>query len=106
MAAAPQLTNQLRNTHMTDAEWRARCDLAALYHIVDHFGWTDTINTHFSARVPGEPQAFLINRYGEMFDEVTASSLIKMDMAGPVPGGGRPPHPARLSNHNRVYTAA
>ncbi len=42
MAAAPQLTNQLRNTHMTDAEWRARCDLAALYHIVDHFGWTDT----------------------------------------------------------------
>src|SRR5205085_10645851 len=84
MAAAPQLADQLRNTGMTDAEWRARVDLAALYHVVHYFGWTDTINTHFSARVPGEPDAFLINRYGEMFDEVTASSLIKMDMSGHV----------------------
>ena len=85
MAAAPQLSNErstdLRND-MTDAEWQARCDLAALYHIVHHFGWTDTINTHFSARVPGEPDAFLINRYGEMFDEITASSLVKVDLDG------------------------
>src|SRR5690349_22733041 len=85
MAAAPQLSDDLRND-MSDAEWQARCDLAALYHIVHSFGWTDTINTHFSARVPGEPDAFLINRYGEMFDEITASSLIKMDMAGRVIG--------------------
>jgi ribulose-5-phosphate 4-epimerase/fuculose-1-phosphate aldolase len=105
MAAAPQLTNQLRNTHMTDAEWRARCDLAALYHIVDHFGWTDTINTHFSARVPGEPNAFLINRYGEMFDEVTASSLIKMDIAGHVLGPPGPYNDAGFTIHSGVYKA-
>jgi len=71
---------------MTDAEWQTRCDLAALYHVVDHLGWTDLINTHMSARVPGEPDTFLINRYGEMFDEITASSLVKMDLAGDVIG--------------------
>src|SRR5436190_10452298 len=80
MTAAPQL----KNTAMTDAEWQARCELAALYHVVDYLGWTDLINTHFSARVPGEPETFLINRYGDMFDEITASSLIKMDFAGNV----------------------
>jgi len=46
---------------MSAAEWQARCDLAALYRVVDHFGWTDIIATHMSARVPGEPGAFLIN---------------------------------------------
>jgi ribulose-5-phosphate 4-epimerase/fuculose-1-phosphate aldolase len=105
MAAAPQLKNQLRNTRMTDAEWRIRCDLAALYHVVDHFGWTDTINTHFSARVPGEPQAFLINRYGEMFDEVTASSLVKMDMAGNILGEPGPYNDAGFTIHSGVYQA-
>jgi len=78
MPAALQLTNK----EMTDAEWRTRCDLAALYHVVHYLGWTDLINTHLSARIAGEPEAFLINRYGEMFDEITASSLIKMDMDG------------------------
>ena len=53
---------------MSDAEWEARCELAALYRVVDHLGWTDLINTHMSVRVPGEPNAFLINSYGEMFD--------------------------------------
>jgi ribulose-5-phosphate 4-epimerase/fuculose-1-phosphate aldolase len=105
MAAAPQLTNERRNSNMTDAEWQARCDLAALYHIVHHFGWTDTINTHFSARVPGEPNAFLINRYGEMFDEITASSLIKMDMAGHVLGEPGPYNDAGFTIHSGVYKA-
>jgi len=105
MAAAPQLTSELRNTHLTDAEWQTRCDLAALYHIVHFFGWTDTINTHFSARVPGEPEAFLINRYGEMFDEVTASSLIKMDMAGNVLGEPGPYNDAGFTIHSGVYKA-
>src|SRR5450432_3616853 len=74
MSAAVQMTPR-RN--MTEAEWQARCDLAALYHICDYFNWTDTINTHMSVRIPGETDHFLINRYGEMFDEVTASSLLK-----------------------------
>ena len=71
---------------MSAAEWQARCDLAALYRVADHFGWTDIIATHMSARVPGEPNAFLINHYEEMFHEISASSLIKMDMDGNVIG--------------------
>ncbi len=70
--------------HMTEAEWRNRCDLAALYRICDLYGWTDTINTHMSMRVDGEPKCFLINNYGELFNEITASSLVKMDIDGNV----------------------
>jgi ribulose-5-phosphate 4-epimerase/fuculose-1-phosphate aldolase len=90
---------------MTDAEWQARCELAALYRVVDHLGWTDLINTHMSLRVPGEPDAFLINRYGEMFDEITASSLIKMDMDGNVRGEGGKFNNAGFTIHSGVYKA-
>ena len=69
-----------RNT--TEAEWRTRVDLAACYRLVDLFGWSDLINTRITARVPGEPDRFLINRYGLLFDEVTASSLVKIDADG------------------------
>ena len=54
--------------------------------LADDLGWTDTINTHMSVRIPGEPNHFLINNYGEMFDEITASSLVKMDIDGKVYG--------------------
>jgi len=70
--------------NMTEAEWQARCDLAALYRITDHLGWTDTIDTHMTVRIPGEPNAFLINNYGDLFHEITASSLVKMDIDGNV----------------------
>jgi ribulose-5-phosphate 4-epimerase/fuculose-1-phosphate aldolase len=96
---------QLPRTNMTDAEWQTRCDLAALYHVVDHLGWTDLINTHMSARIPGEPNHFLINRYGEMFDEVTASSLIKMDMDGNVLGSEGRFNNAGFTIHSGVYRA-
>ncbi|KWR81036.1 class II aldolase/adducin family protein [Pseudomonas sp. PI1] len=65
-------------------EWQARCDLAALYRLVAHFRWTDHIDTHISARVPGEPGHYLINRYGVMFHEMRASDLVKVDHAGDV----------------------
>jgi ribulose-5-phosphate 4-epimerase/fuculose-1-phosphate aldolase len=98
-AAYPQ------NTAMTDAEWQARCELAALYHVCDHLGWTDLINTHMSVRVPGEPDAMLINRYGEMFDEITASSLIKMDFDGNVIGESGSFNNAGFTIHSGVYKA-
>ena len=89
---------KLSKTSMTDAEWQTRCELAALYHVVNHLGWTDLINTHMSARIPDAPNAFLINNYGEMFDEITASSLVKMDMDGNVfSEGGRFTMPASPS---------
>ena len=60
---------KLPKTNMTDAEWQTRCELASLYHVVNHVGWTDLINTHMSARIPGEPNSFLINNYGNVLGE-------------------------------------
>ena len=63
-------------------EWAMRVDLAACYRLVEMFGWSDLLGTHISARVPGEEDAFLINPYGLLFEEITASSLVKVDEAG------------------------
>ncbi len=77
---------QARPAHIAEPEWRLRCDLAAAYRLVALFGWDDLVFTHISARVDderGEPTgAFLINPYGLMFEEMTASSLVKVDARG------------------------
>ncbi len=67
---------------MSDAEWEQRVNLAAAYRLVAHYGWDDLVDTHISARVPGPEHHFLINPYGLMFDEITASSLVKVDLDG------------------------
>jgi ribulose-5-phosphate 4-epimerase/fuculose-1-phosphate aldolase len=67
---------------MTDAEWSQRINLAACYRLIAHYGWDDLVDTHISARVPGPDHHFLINPYGLMFDEITASSLVKVDLDG------------------------
>src|SRR5215472_10125341 len=69
-------------SRMPDGEWQTRCDLAACYRLIDLFGWSDLLGTHISARVPGPEDHFLLNPYGMMFDEITASSLVKIDMEG------------------------
>ena len=71
-----------RPRHISTEEWAVRVDLAACYRLIAHFCWDDLILTHNSARVPGEPDHFLINPMGLMFDEVTASNLLKMDLDG------------------------
>jgi ribulose-5-phosphate 4-epimerase/fuculose-1-phosphate aldolase len=91
--------------NISDAEWQARCDLAALYRICEHLGWTDLIDTHMSLRVPGEPNCFLINHYEEMFDEITASSLIKMDLDGKIYGNEGRFNAAGFTIHSGVYKA-
>lgn len=63
-------------------EWNMRVNLAACYRLVALYGWTDLVFTHISARIPGPEHHFLINPYGLMFDEITASSLIKVDQDG------------------------
>jgi ribulose-5-phosphate 4-epimerase/fuculose-1-phosphate aldolase len=73
---------QMRSPRMADAEWQTRVDLAACYRLVDLFGWSDLINTRITARVPGRHDHFLINRFGMLYDEITASSLLKIDAAG------------------------
>ena len=67
---------------MSDAEWEQRVNLAACYRLVALYGWDDLVDTHISARVPGPEHHFLINPYGLMFDEITASSLVKVDLDG------------------------
>ncbi|WP_283789237.1 class II aldolase/adducin family protein [Bermanella sp. WJH001] len=78
--------NTTVNTAIKDSvgqqEWKLRQDLAACYNLVAHYGWDDLIFTHISARVPGPEHHFLINPYGLMFDEITASSLVKVDLNG------------------------
>ncbi len=96
---------QRAGTEMSELEWQTRCDLASLYHVVNHLGWTDLINTHMSARIPGEPNHFLINNYGEMFDEITASSLVKLDMDGNVLSPGGKFNNAGFIIHSGVYKA-
>ena len=65
-------------------EWRARVDLAACYRLTAIYGWTDLIYTHISARVPGTENQFLLNPFGLMFEEITASSLVKLDTDGEI----------------------
>ena len=69
---------------VTNEEWQVRVDLAAAYRLVALHGWDDLVFTHISARVPGPEHHFLINPYGMMFDEITASSLVKIDLEGKV----------------------
>jgi ribulose-5-phosphate 4-epimerase/fuculose-1-phosphate aldolase len=69
---------------VSEAEWQVRTDLAAAYRLAVVYGWTDMILTHFSARVPDAGDQFLINAYGLMFDEVTASNLVKVNHKGEI----------------------
>lgn len=71
-----------RRGEVSEAEWRTRVDLAAAYRMVAMFGWDDLVFTHISARVPGREGEFLINPYGLFFEEITASSLVKVDAMG------------------------
>jgi ribulose-5-phosphate 4-epimerase/fuculose-1-phosphate aldolase len=71
-----------RKGTVSPEEWQVRVDLAAAYRLVAAFKWDDLVFTHISARVPGQDNQFLINPYGLMFEEITASSLIKIDTAG------------------------
>src|SRR6266550_9274698 len=80
MTASPK-TSTTRDQVSTE-EWQARVDLAAAYRLVALYGWDDLIFTHISTRVPGPEHHFLLNPYGMMFEEVTASSLVKIDLAG------------------------
>lgn len=73
----------LRNK-VSPEEWQARVDLAAAYRLTDLYGMSDLIANHISVRVPGEPEAFLINAYGMLYEEISASSLVKIDHDGNV----------------------
>ncbi|MEO5597605.1 MAG: class II aldolase/adducin family protein, partial [Novosphingobium sp.] len=78
---------------VSEAEWEMRVELAALYRALHHFGMTELIANHITARVPGEPGHMLLNAYGLMYDEVTPANLYKIDYDGKIimePEGGFP----------------
>ncbi len=85
-------------------EWQLRVDLAACYRLVALYGWSDLVFTHISARVPGPEHHFLINPYGLMFDEITASSLVKVDQAcNKVIDSPFPVNPAGFTIHSCIH---
>jgi ribulose-5-phosphate 4-epimerase/fuculose-1-phosphate aldolase len=87
-------------------EWAARVDLAAAYRLVALFGWDDLVFTHISARVPGPEHHFLINPYGLMFEEITASSLVKIDLQGrKVMDSPQEINPAGFTIHGAIHAA-
>ena len=91
---------------ISPAERQLRIDLAAAYRLAALYGWTDLNNTHFSARVPGPEHHFLLNPFGMLFDEITASSLIKVDCDGTVIGDGDyPANPAGFIIHGALHMA-
>jgi ribulose-5-phosphate 4-epimerase/fuculose-1-phosphate aldolase len=95
-----------RREQYTADEWRTRVDLAAAYRLVALFRWDDLVFTHISARVPGTEGEFLINPYGLMFDEITASSLIKIDLQGnKLEESPYPVNPAGFTIHSAVHAA-
>ncbi|AJG23542.1 class II aldolase/adducin family protein [Cupriavidus basilensis] len=87
-------------------EWQLRVDLAACYRLVALHGWSDLVFTHISARVPGQADHFLINPYGLMFDEITASSLLKIDaQCNKILASPYPVNPAGFVIHSAVHEA-
>jgi ribulose-5-phosphate 4-epimerase/fuculose-1-phosphate aldolase len=104
MSAAPKPAS-IRD-QVSAEEWQARVDLAAAYRLVALYGWDDLIFTHISSRVPGPEHHFLLNPYGMMFDEVTASSLVKIDLAGnKVVDSPYFINPAGFTIHSAVHAA-
>jgi ribulose-5-phosphate 4-epimerase/fuculose-1-phosphate aldolase len=91
---------------VSEAEWKVRVDLAAAYRLVAHYGWDDLIFTHLSARIPGPEHHFLLNPYNLMFEEVTASSLVKVDTSGmPVDPSPFITNPAGFTIHSAIHMA-
>ena len=87
-------------------EWAVRVDLAACYRLVARYGWEDLVFTHITARVPGAADQFLINPYGMFFDEITASSLVKIDLQGAkLDESPFPVNPAGFVIHGAIHAA-
>lgn len=104
----PPLPSEIpsRRETFSPEEWALRVDLAAAYRLVALFGWDDLVFTHISARLPDRHDEFLINPYGLMFDEITASSLVKIDMNGnKLEDSPFPVNPAGFTIHSAVHAA-
>jgi ribulose-5-phosphate 4-epimerase/fuculose-1-phosphate aldolase len=95
----------LKPEHLSEAEWALRCQLADCYHLVDFFGWTETIFNHISARLPGTDH-YLVNPFGLNYDEITPLNLIKVDVNGQkVEDSPHDGNPAGFALHGAIHAA-
>ena len=98
-------TTTVRNS-VSAEEWRTRVDLAACYRLVARYGWDDLIFTHITAKIPGTDKHFLINPYGMLFEEITASSLVKINLVGEkLDDNPHPVNPAGFVIHSAIHAA-
>jgi ribulose-5-phosphate 4-epimerase/fuculose-1-phosphate aldolase len=105
-ATALKPSNDVRPAGIDEAEWALRVQLAAAYRIFDHVGWIELIFNHITMRVPGPETHILINPYGLMYSEVTASNLVKIDLDGNVVGPSNfPINPAGYIIHSALHRA-
>ncbi|MBC7572734.1 MAG: class II aldolase/adducin family protein [Herminiimonas sp.] len=104
MNAPEKLQIPSMQQRVSPEEWQTRVDLAACYRLVADFGWSDLVFTHITARVPGTEDQFLINPYGMMFDEISASSLVKIDLKGnKIEESPFPVNPAGFTIHSAIH---
>lgn len=104
--SAPEVKKSDVRNLVSPEEWQVRVDLAAAYRLVADYGWDDLVFTHISARVPGPEHHFLLNPYGMMFEEVTASSLVKVDLDGKIVMDSEYSiNPAGFTIHSAVHAA-
>jgi ribulose-5-phosphate 4-epimerase/fuculose-1-phosphate aldolase len=103
---APTLAIPSLRDKVSPEEWAVRVDLSACYRLVARYGWEDLVFTHITARVPGAADQFLINPYGLFFDEITASSLVKIDIHGnKLQDSPFPVNPAGFVIHSAIHAA-
>lgn len=99
-----QLSIPSKKDKVSEQEWQLRIDLAAAYRLVALHGWDDLVFTHISARIPGDEHHFLINPYGMMFEEITASSLVRIDQNGnKINTGDFDINPAGFTIHSAIH---
>ena len=104
MSAVFKSTTRIKDRVSPD-EWQARQELACAYRLFDHFGWHELIYNHITVRVPGEKGHFLINPFGLLYREVTASNLVKIDIDGKVVLGDHPVNRAGFVIHSAIHRA-
>jgi len=104
MSAVMKTTTRIKD-RVSPEEWQARQELACAYRLFDHFGWHELIYNHITVRVPGEKGHFLINPFGLMYREVTASNLLKIDVEGNVLLGDYPVNRAGFVIHSAIHRA-
>ncbi|MBA4801280.1 MULTISPECIES: class II aldolase/adducin family protein [Euryhalocaulis] len=106
MALAAENDETPVREQVSEEEWKARVDLAALYRLVRMHGWDDLFFTHISMRVPGPEEHFLLNPFGLLYEDVTASNLVKVDLEGNVlPPSKYGINPAGFTIHSAIHAA-